>query len=129
MFCFVQSKEKEKLARWTRSGGCSWCPAWVTCYGGPGVWKLGQGVIVGRGTDGINKTDHSVMLSIVDWVENGNPPSVIIDTDEQSVERKHCMWSSSKAVWAGKGRSIHIGDRCDDKSRKPHNGSDSAGDL
>ena len=72
------------------------------CYGGLGAWKLGQGAIVGRGTDGINKTDYNIMLSIVDWVENGNPPGVIIGTDEQSVERKHCMWLSSKTVWTGK---------------------------
>lgn len=76
-------------------------PGMGHCYGGPGAWKFAQGAIVGRGTDGINKTDHSVMLSIVDWVENGNPPSVIIGTDEHSVERKHCMWPSSKAVWNG----------------------------
>ena len=77
-------------------------PGMGHCYGGPGAWKLGQGAIVGRGTDGINKTDHNVMLSIVDWVENGNPPGVIIGTDDQSVERKHCMWPSSKTVWTGK---------------------------
>ena len=77
-------------------------PGMGHCYSGPGAWKLGQGAIVGRGTDGINQTDHSVMLSIVDWVENGNPPGVIIGTDEQSVERKHCMWPSSKTVWTGK---------------------------
>ena len=76
-------------------------PGMGHCFGGPGAWKLGQGAIVGRGTDGINQTDHSVMLSIVDWVEGGNPPSVIVGTDEKLVERKHCMWPSSKTVWNG----------------------------
>ncbi|KAF9648960.1 tannase and feruloyl esterase [Thelephora ganbajun] len=77
-------------------------PGMGHCYGGPGAWKFAQGAILGRGTDGINQTDHSVMLSIVDWVENGNPPGVIIGTDEKNVVRKHCMWPSSKTVWDGK---------------------------
>ena len=71
------------------------------CLGGPGAWKIGQGANVGRDTDGANRTDHSVMLSIVDWVEGGNPPKVVIGTDEHKVERKHCMWPRSKSVWRG----------------------------
>ena len=29
-------------------------PGMGYCFGGPGAWKIGQGAIVGRGTDGIN---------------------------------------------------------------------------
>ena len=29
-------------------------------FRGPGAWKFGQGATVGRGTDGINQTDHIV---------------------------------------------------------------------
>ena len=76
-------------------------PGMGHCVGGVGAWKLGQGAIDGRGTDGINQTDHSVMLSIVDWVEGGNPPGVIVGTDDNGVERKHCMWPNSKTVWSG----------------------------
>jgi hypothetical protein len=76
-------------------------PGMGHCVGGPGAWKLGQGAIQGRGTDGVNHTDHSVMLSIVDWVEGGNPPSVIVGTDDNGVERKHCMWPSAQTVWSG----------------------------
>ena len=71
------------------------------CVGGPGAWKFGQGAMKGRDTDGVNQTDHNVLLSLVDWVEGGNPPNVIVGTDDNSVERKHCMWPSSKTVWNG----------------------------
>ena len=79
-------------------------PGMGHCTGGLGAWKIGQGALVGRGTDGINQTDHSVMLSIVDWVEGGKAPNVIIGTtdDKPPVERTHCMWPSSKTVWNGK---------------------------
>lgn len=78
-------------------------PGMGHCHGGPGAWKFAQGVMLGRDTDGINQTDHSVMLSIVDWVENGRPPAVIIGTDDEGVEREHCMWPSSKTVWTERG--------------------------
>ena len=77
-------------------------PGMGHCYGGPGAWKIGQGAIVGRDTNGINQTDHNVILSMVDWVEGGKAPNMIIGTDDHGVERKHCMWPSSKATWNGK---------------------------
>jgi len=76
-------------------------PGMGHCSGGPGAWKFGQGVVLGTGTNGINQTDHSVMLSMVDWVENEKPPNVLIGTTDQGVEWKHCMWPSSKTVWNG----------------------------
>ena len=76
-------------------------PGMGHCAEGPGAWKIGQGILYGRGTDGVNETDHSVLLSIVDWTENENQPTVIIGTDDENVERKHCMWPNSKTVWTG----------------------------
>ena len=76
-------------------------PGMGHCVGGPGAWKFGQGAMFGRITEGINQTDHNVLLSLVDWVEGGNSPSVIVGVDESWVERKHCMWPSSKTVWNG----------------------------
>jgi len=67
-------------------------PGMGHCAEGPGAWKFGQGAVYGRGTDGINQTDHNMMLSIVDWVENGNPPSVIIGANADGVEREYCIW-------------------------------------
>ena len=58
--------------------------------------------MVGRATSRINQTDHNVMLTIVDWVENRNPPAVIIGTDGQGAERKRCMWPNTKTTWTGK---------------------------
>ena len=77
-------------------------PGMGHCTGGPGAWRLGQSAVLGNGsTDGmINQTDHSVILSIVDWVEGRNPPDTIIGTDDNGVERKHCMWPRSKTVWS-----------------------------
>lgn len=68
------------------------------CFGGPGAWKIGQGSIVGGGTDGVNWADRSVTLNIVDRVENGSPPGMIIGTDDNSAERMHCMWPNSKTI-------------------------------
>ena len=76
-------------------------PGMGHCFWGIGAWKFGQGVGTGRTSDALNQTDHSVILSIVDWVENGKPPTVIVGTDDQNVERKHCMWPSSKTFWSG----------------------------
>ena len=77
-------------------------PGMGHCVGGPGAWKFGQGAVKGRDTDGINKTDHSAMLSIVDWVEGGNPPSAIFGTDDHGAEIKHCMWPRTTTHWTGK---------------------------
>jgi len=76
-------------------------PGMEHCTGGPGAWKFAQGPVVGRESHAINQTDHSIILSMVDWVENGNPPNVLIGTADDGAERKHCMWPSSKSVWNG----------------------------
>ena len=62
---------------------------------------MGQGASAGVASNGLNKTDHSVLLSLVEWVEGGNAPDVIIGTDDQGLERKHCLWPKSKSVWDG----------------------------
>jgi len=71
------------------------------CLYGPGAWKIGQGALVGVATNTLNQTDHSLLLSLVDWVEGGNAPEVIIGTDDQGQEREHCLWPESKSVWNG----------------------------
>lgn len=76
-------------------------PGMGHCLGGPGAWRIGQGAVGGITTNGINQTDHSVLLSLVDWVEGGKAPGVIIGTDDAGVEREHCLWPSEKSVWDG----------------------------
>jgi len=66
-------------------------PSMGHCIGGFGAWEFAQGVIQGGATSGINKADHNVILGVVDWVENNNPPGVIIGMDENGAGRKHCM--------------------------------------
>ena len=76
-------------------------PGMGHCLDGPGAWRIGQGTLGGVATNGINQTDHSVLLSLVEWVEGGTAPDVIIGTDAQGQERKHCLWPKSKSVWDG----------------------------
>ena len=76
-------------------------PGMGHCLGGPGAWRIGQGILGGVSTNGVNETDHSVLLSLVEWVEGGNAPEFVIGTDVQGQERKHCLWPESKSVWDG----------------------------
>jgi len=62
---------------------------------------MGQGAWTGVASNALNKTDHNVLLSLVDWVEGGNAPDVMIGTDDQGQERRHCLWPKSKSVWNG----------------------------
>jgi len=52
-------------------------------------------------TNGLNQTDHNVLLSLVEWVEGEEAPGVIVGTDDKGQERKHCLWPTSKSVWDG----------------------------
>jgi len=76
-------------------------PGMGHCVGGTGAWKFGQNVVVGPLSHTLNQTDHSVLLSLVEWVEGGKEPKVIVGTDGTGKERKHCLWPSSKSVWDG----------------------------
>ena len=76
-------------------------PGMGHCVGGPGAWRIGQGVIAGVQSNALNMTDHSVLLSLVEWVEGGKAPDVIVGTDPQGQERKHCLWPKAKSVWDG----------------------------
>jgi len=70
-------------------------PGMGHCAGGPGAWN------VWRVTNATNQTDRNVLLSLVEWVEGGEAPGVIIGIDDNGQERKHCLWPSSKSVWDG----------------------------
>lgn len=71
------------------------------CVGGPGAWRIGQGAANGTLTNTLNQTDHNVLLSLVEWVEGGHAPDIVIGVDNQGRQRKHCMWPSAKSVWDG----------------------------
>ena len=81
-------------------------PGMGHCIGGPGAWKMGQGIVGGFFpggviTSAVNETKHDVILSLVAWVEGGGAPEIIIGTDVNGQEWKHCLWPSSKTVWNG----------------------------
>jgi len=76
-------------------------PGMGHCVGGPGAWRFSQGAIAGVLTDTVNQTDHNALLSLVEWVEGGQAPKVLIGTDVVGQERKHCLWPSAKSVWTG----------------------------
>ena len=74
-------------------------PGMGHCLGGLGAWRIGQGGV--PLTDSVNQTDHNVLLSLVEWVEGGQAPEVIIGTDLAGEERKHCLWPKSRSMWVG----------------------------
>lgn len=86
-------------------------PGMGHCSGGVGQWSIGQpGVSRPTGTQ-FNHTDHSVLLSLVDWVENGRAPDALVGTkflddnlDAGVVEsqRKHCVYPNASR-WDGFG--------------------------
>ena len=76
-------------------------PGMGRCMNGPGTWKMGQDLVNGPISTAVNQTDHNVLLSLVEWVEGGEAPGIIIGTDDNGQERKHCMWPSLKSVWDG----------------------------
>jgi len=77
-------------------------PGMGHCVSGVGAWRIGQGILAGVATDGsVNQTDHSVLLSLVDWVEGGKAPEAIVGTDDAGKERKHCLWPQTKSIWDG----------------------------
>lgn len=51
------------------------------CSTGPGAWNIGQ-VYPLDGSQ--NDTSHSVLLALVDWVENGTAPTSMIGTKYQN---------------------------------------------
>ena len=67
----------------------------------PGGRRIGQGVVNGTLTNGLDKTDHGVSLSLVEWVDGEQALDVIIGTDDEGRQRKHCLWLSAKSVWDG----------------------------
>ena len=66
-----------------------------------GVWRIGQGVVNGTPTNELDETDHGVSLSLVEWVDGEQALDVIIGTDDEGRQRKHCLWPSAKSVWDG----------------------------
>jgi feruloyl esterase len=76
-------------------------PGMGHCIGGPGAWRIGQGASGGLATNGLNDTQHSLLLSLIDWVEEGNAPETITGMDDEDQERIHCLWPKAKSVWDG----------------------------
>jgi len=65
-----------------------------------GAWTFGQGAIVGPASNIINDTDHNVLLSLVNWVENGVAPDNITGIDSRLLDRVHCRYPH-KSMWDG----------------------------
>jgi feruloyl esterase len=75
-------------------------PGMSHCSTGLGAWRFGQG---GDSVPSAGKNDssHNILLALVDWVERGVAPNVILGTTEDdTAERKHCRWPQ-KSVWNG----------------------------
>jgi len=66
-------------------------PGMNHCATGPGAWAIGQS---GLESNAVNDTEHNVLLALVDWVERGEPPAVIIGSTvgDNVTEREHCRY-------------------------------------
>ena len=69
------------------------------CSGGQGAWAFGQG---GQSSAIVNDTSHNAILALVDWVENGNAPEVVVGSvpGNASAERMHCRYPQ-RSEWNG----------------------------
>ncbi|TDL20299.1 tannase and feruloyl esterase [Rickenella mellea] len=72
-------------------------PGMTHCGLGPGAWKFGQ---VGGATSNENASTHNVLLAVVDWVESGVAPDVMVGTSDDGKERAHCRYPQ-RSVWDG----------------------------
>ncbi|KAF7300583.1 Carboxylic ester hydrolase [Mycena chlorophos] len=72
-------------------------PGMGHCAGGPGSTRFGQ---LGRSIAPHNDTQHNILLALVDWVEHGVAPEVIIGTSEGGQPRVHCPYPAA-SVWDG----------------------------
>ncbi|KAF9020012.1 tannase and feruloyl esterase [Hymenopellis radicata] len=69
----------------------------------PGMGHCGGGVAgapslignAGLDTVGLNVSTHNVLLAIVDWVEAGNAPEVIVGLTENGTERDNCRYGTT----------------------------------
>ncbi|KAG6889897.1 hypothetical protein C0992_003690 [Termitomyces sp. T32_za158] len=64
-------------------------PGMNHCSGGPGAAAFGQG---GIPSNAVNASTNNVLLAIVDWVEGGIAPDVIIGTSIDGQARTHCRY-------------------------------------
>ena len=71
------------------------------CMGGPGAYHFGQSG--GGKSTAQNDSTHNALLALVDWVEGGREPEVIIGKEEgqDGNVRVHCRWPGWKSVWDG----------------------------
>lgn len=65
------------------------------CIGGPGASAFGQ---LSLSSNVVNDSAHNVLLALVEWVEEGSPPEVIVGTtwsvdgNSTQEQRVHCRY-------------------------------------
>ncbi|KAJ6452481.1 tannase and feruloyl esterase [Mycena sanguinolenta] len=67
------------------------------CVGGLGPTAFGQGI--SPGTNAVNDSTHNVLLALVDWVEGGVGPAVMVGSGDGE-ERSFCRYPM-RSVWNG----------------------------
>ncbi|KAG6859933.1 hypothetical protein C0995_001776, partial [Termitomyces sp. Mi166 len=72
-------------------------PGMNHCGGGPGAAAFGQSGIV---SNVVNASSNNVLLAMVDWVENGINPDVLIGTGADGQTRTHCRYPQ-RSIWNG----------------------------
>lgn len=70
------------------------------CGDGPGAIHFGQGLSYGNHKNTLNDTSHNILLALVDWVEGGVAPEVIIGTGKNGTSRMHCRYPY-ESYWDG----------------------------
>ncbi|KAJ7078443.1 tannase and feruloyl esterase [Mycena belliarum] len=71
-------------------------PGMDHCEDGIGASRFGQL----PASKSLNDSSHNIILALVDWVENGVAPDVIIGTARSGATREHCRYPM-KSMWNG----------------------------
>lgn len=74
------------------------------CILGTGAWAFGQGSGIGVGTNIVNDTSHNILLALIDWVEGGEAPDVIVGFDRNGTARTYCRYPY-ESPWDGTQRA------------------------
>ena len=82
-------------------------PGMEHCVGGPGATRFGQWAGAepkesnGSSASATGQRPDNILLALVDWVEKGHAPDVIVGQSEDGEStRVHCRYSQ-RSVWDG----------------------------
>jgi len=73
-------------------------PGMGHCTFGPGASDFGQHYVTRGPVSTRDRPSHNILLALVEWVEKGKAPDVVIGTTHAGAERKHCRYPW-RSIW------------------------------